>query len=82
MQIRSLNLVFFGMAADAVGAPRGMIDCPWPVTAAEMRLLLAARFPGLGGFPYHLAQGTALLSEAAVLQENLELVILPPFAGG
>jgi hypothetical protein len=82
METRHIDLVFYGMAADAVGAARGVLECPWPLTADEVRGLLATRFPGLAGLPYHLAQGTALLSGAAALQDRLELVILPPFAGG
>ena len=58
METRPLDLVFYGMAADAAGSARGVLECPWPLTAEGARALLTARFPGLSGLPYHLAQGT------------------------
>jgi hypothetical protein len=82
MATMDVHFVCFGMAADVVGATRGMLSCHWPITAAEVRGLLAVHYPGLGALHYHLAQGTALLSDDTALQESLELVILPPFAGG
>lgn len=82
MDHRDLQLVFFGMAVDAVGATRGTLRCPWPITAKAVRDALLAHYPALVGMPFHLAQGAALLSGDAVLQDRLELVILPPFAGG
>lgn len=77
-----IDLVYFGMAADATATSREAIHVNPPLNLATLRAHLATLHPKLKDMPYKIAQGTQLLSDTHILQDRCELVILPPFAGG
>lgn len=81
MQIR---LLAFASAVQAVGGAEQTLEVPDGISVAELRALLAERFPALGARMGQLALAVdeEIASDDVVLAADCEVALLPPVSGG
>ena len=76
-----LNVKYFGMIAEWTGSSEQSVDFVG-TTVRELKSQLENEHPKLKGISYQVAVNQKIASNEAVLNENDELALLPPFAGG
>ncbi|MBS1576251.1 MAG: MoaD/ThiS family protein [Bacteroidetes bacterium] len=75
-----INILIFGQLADIIGENK--IDL-WDIPDTEaLKMYLQKRYPGLSDLPYLIAVDKEVISANTVLNNNSEVALLPPYAGG
>jgi molybdopterin synthase catalytic subunit len=79
-----VRLLTFATASEAVGATEVSLEVAPGATVGELRELLEARYPALGGLWSRLAIAIdgEVVSPSAVLHDGCEVALLPPVSGG
>jgi len=75
-----VHVKLYGYVADIIG--KGSIEIELPCTVAELRVRVNALAEGLQDLQYHVAVDQDLVGNDIELNEENEVAILPPFAGG
>jgi len=76
-----LKLNYFGMVAEAVGKEEELYDFS-NRTVEELNQQLKERYANLGELSYNFAINHSIVENSHVLNEQDEIALLPPFAGG
>lgn len=79
-----VRLLAFATASDALGASECEFELPSPGTVADLRSLLAERFPALAplGRGLAIAVDGDLARDDFPLRDGVEVALLPPVSGG
>ena len=76
-----LKLKYFGMIAEAIGKTEESIDFSGK-TVADLDMLLKENTTKLNAMNYKFAINQVMATQDEVLNDNDEIALLPPFAGG
>ncbi len=76
-----LKVRYFGMITEWAGTDSEQVEIDGN-SVSELKTKLIASIPQLETITYQVAINQSIASEATVLNENDEVAILPPFAGG
>ena len=78
-----VKVLAFGIARDITGDGEIEIDVPEHTTAAQLRGLLTAQFPRLGGLKsFLLAVNNEYAAAGYAIAATDEVAIIPPVSGG
>jgi molybdopterin converting factor small subunit len=78
----TLQVMYFGMTAEATGRPLEQIEIEEQLTARELQNLLHQRYQSLSQLEYKLAVNRKIGAEDHPILPGDEIALLPPFAGG
>lgn len=78
----SINIKYFGSVAEATGKDQESMELPAPTTVHAINEALKAQYGNLGKLKYRIAVNQELVAEQHEVNNNDELALLPPFAGG
>lgn len=76
-----LNVKYFGMIAEWAGTSEQFIEFS-KSTVRDLKTQLETEHPKLKGISYQVAVDQKIASIDLELNENNEIALLPPFAGG
>ena len=76
-----MKIQFFGMLAEAVGSPFIILE-KHHLSVQELIKELVNSYPKLGNLSFKVAVNQSLVEDDCRLNENDEIALLPPFAGG
>lgn len=77
-----LKIIYFGQAAEAAGKKEEEREIISPTTAEALKNTLQNVYPELKKFPFQIAVNQTLVNADFEINENAEIAILPPYAGG
>lgn len=79
-----LRVLAFATASDAIGASESELELPAVASVAELRRVLAQRFPALAALGPRLAIAVdgELARDDTPLRAGAEVALLPPVSGG
>jgi len=75
-----IKVIAFGYIADILG--KGELELEGVSNTDLLKSRLYAKYPDLKGREYKIAVNQQIISEDISLNEDSEVVLLPPFAGG
>jgi molybdopterin converting factor small subunit len=79
----NLNIKYFGKIMDITGVDEERLECSDSISLADFRQTLLSRYyPKLKGESFQIAVDQELQPEDFIINQDCELAILPPFAGG
>ena len=79
----NINLVLFGIAKDIVGASRSQFEVAEGVVISELKQSLVKKYPRMKDLTsISFAVGTEYVADDYQLENNEEVVIIPPVSGG
>jgi molybdopterin synthase sulfur carrier subunit len=76
-----LTINYFGMIAEAVGSSKADFELHGKIVS-DLKNELGTTFPELLGMSYQIAVNQKLVSSETKINEQDEIAVLPPFAGG
>ena len=76
-----LKLKYFGMIAEAIGKNEESFNFSGK-TIADLDVILKNNTPKLDTMNYKFAVNQAMVTQDEILNDNDEIALLPPFAGG
>jgi molybdopterin synthase sulfur carrier subunit len=76
-----LNVKYFGMIAEWTGSSEQTVEFAG-TSVQELKSQLEKEHPKLKGISFQVAVNQKIASDQQKLNENDELALLPPFAGG
>ena len=76
-----LNLKYFGMIAEATEKDSELFNLDG-ISISELNSALKANYSKLEQLNYSFAVNQTMADQTALLKENDEIALLPPFAGG
>ncbi|MBW6483098.1 MAG: MoaD/ThiS family protein [Vicingaceae bacterium] len=79
----NLHLNYFGMIAEKTAITKEMLNAGNDSLSVEdLNKLLCNKYPALKEINYKIAVNQTLADDFLLLNENDEIALLPPFAGG
>lgn len=76
-----LKLKYFGMIAEVIGKDEESFEFN-NITIKELDTLLKSSYKNLNSMNYKIAVNQSIVDQDTMLNENDEIALLPPFAGG
>ena len=76
-----LKLKYFGMIAEAIGKEEESVDFS-NKTVADLEVNLKSKYSKLNELNYNFAVNQTMVDRSEGLNDNDEIALLPPFAGG
>lgn len=78
-----LSVKYFGMIAEDIGKQEEKIEISGQqISVAHLVELLLKKYPDLNLKSFKIAVNQSIAENAAIINENDEIALLPPFAGG
>jgi sulfur-carrier protein len=77
-----IKIQYFGLIADKIGYSIEEFLIPTSSENVNVRNLLISRYPILAGLTYKIAINSELKEEITPLVSDVNIAVLPPFAGG
>jgi molybdopterin converting factor subunit 1 len=78
-----LTILTFGIAKDIAGGDRLEWACELPISVAELKSQLQARYPSLAALRFfQIAVNEAYATDDLLIQSGDEVAIIPPVSGG
>ncbi|CAG0993752.1 MAG: MoaD/ThiS family protein [Bacteroidetes bacterium] len=77
-----LKIIYFGQAAEATGKKEEEREIISSTTVEALKKTLQEVYPELRRFPFQIAVNQTLVNADFEINENAEIAILPPYAGG
>lgn len=78
----SLNIKYFGMTGEAAKKDNEVIKIEEPVSVDEIKNLILHKYPRLKKMDFQIALNLSIAAGSEMVNDNDELALLPPFAGG
>ncbi|PLK44158.1 molybdopterin converting factor subunit 1 [Emticicia sp. TH156] len=79
----NLKVLCFGITRDIIGQFEYKVSMPANATVADLKKHLAAQFPAFGQLKsLRIALNEAYAEDPMLLNENDEIVLIPPVSGG
>jgi molybdopterin synthase sulfur carrier subunit len=76
-----VHIKYFGQVAEKTGRQTELIEVSASIDSSAINELLKGKY-GLEEITYRISVNQHLLSREVTIQENDEVALLPPFAGG
>lgn len=78
-----VSVHYFGLIADKTGKSTETIEFVEPEgTTLDLRIIFENRFPFLKGTNYKIAVNQVICESILINKSQVEIALLPPFAGG
>ena len=78
----SINIKYFGMLEEAVKKDSEVITVSDSVTVDELKSVIIRKHPKLKKMDFRIARNLSIAAGDETLENNDDLALLPPFAGG
>lgn len=79
----TLSIKYFGMIAETIGKQEEKVEIfSQQISVALLVELLLKKYPNLNLKSFKIAVNQSVAENAALINENDEIALLPPFAGG
>lgn len=79
----TITLKYFGLIAEITNKKEELFSIEKEsVTIQSLRLQLEGNYPGLQKATYKIAVNQSMANETVLVNDNDEIALLPPFAGG
>ena len=78
----NINIKYFGMLEEAVKADSEIIKVNNSVTVEELKRVILEKHPKLKKMDFQVARNLSIAAGDEIVNDNDELALLPPFAGG
>lgn len=76
-----LNITYFGMIAEIVNCSTEIIEIDY-VKSCNFRHLIEEKYPKISKIEYKIAINQQIMDSIETNHNELEIALLPPFAGG
>ena len=76
------NVLYFGMIAEALTKHKETLHFENTVNVREFREFIKKQYSKLDNMSFQLAINKKITPEETTIEDNSEIAILPPFAGG
>ena len=76
------NVLYFGMIAEATQKDNEELTFENEVSIVQLKDLLKEKYNSLQKMSFQIALNQKIVSEKTIIENNNEIAILPPFAGG
>jgi len=77
-----LTLLYFGMVAEATGTKTELLSFDSPTNTSFLKSLLIEKYPLLHNIEFNFSLNQQLIKENTIIKKEIEIALLPPFAGG
>jgi molybdopterin synthase sulfur carrier subunit len=77
-----IRIQYFGMLAEITGQAEEQLTTANSFTVGLLRQQVEAMYPEMRGRKYKVAVNLQISEDFAPINENAEIALLPPFAGG
>ena len=77
-----VTVKYFGMVADTAKCQEEVFDIENGFSITDLKVLIEKKYPEIIAVVYSVALNKKLLLSDVILNENDEIALLPPFAGG
>ena len=77
-----VNVLYFGMLAEATGLPLESWEVPPAASVRKLREQILDKYPALRDRKFKIAVNQQMVEETLLLPPLAEVALLPPFAGG
>ena len=77
-----VKVLYFAQVAEKVGVPSEEIELETGSNSEELIDILINKYPEIKALTYNVAVNQQLTRSAVELYDNVEVALLPPFAGG
>lgn len=77
-----IKILYFGMTAEPAGRSEEYVELPESGNIDTLRRWLTERHPGLSEMEFIVAQNRSISNLDTPLNQDDEIALLPPFAGG
>lgn len=78
----NINIKYFGMLEEAVNKESEVISVNDSVTVDELKIVILQKYPKLKKMDFQIARNLTIAAGNEIINNNDELALLPPFAGG
>ncbi len=79
----TLSIKYFGMIAETIGKQEEKVEISSQQIAVALLVeLLLKKYPDLNLKSFKIAVNQSIAENTAIINENDEIALLPPFAGG
>jgi molybdopterin synthase sulfur carrier subunit len=78
----SINVKYFGMLAEAAKLENEVIKINESVTVNDLKSVIIQKHPRLKKMDFQIARNLSIANINELLNDNDEIALLPPFAGG
>lgn len=78
----ALHMKYFGMVAQALGRTEEERHIDGLTDTQALRERLIQEYPALSDIPFKIAVDSTLAQTPATLRDDMEIALLPPYAGG
>lgn len=79
----TLSIKYFGMIAETIGKQEEKVEISRQQIAVALLVeLLLKKYPDLNLKSFKIAVNQSIAENTAIINENDEIALLPPFAGG
>jgi len=75
-----VSVLIFGQITDIIG--QNKLDLHDIADTNTLKIYLQKKYPGLSDLPYLIAIDKEVVSVNTILNNNSEVALLPPYAGG
>ncbi len=75
-----INIVTFGKLSELI--KKKVLEVEPGIDVFSLKKFLAREFPQINQLDFKIAVNMELVNENYIIEENSEIVLLPPFAGG
>ena len=77
-----VKVLYFAQVAEKVGISAEEVEITEGANSDDLLQLLAQKYPVIEGLTFNLAVNQSLIRDSVPLSNNVEVALLPPFAGG
>lgn len=77
-----LKIDYYGSLAETIAKKTETLEVDEGVTTSELNEIIYKMYPVLRGFVFKIAVNLSIADENKKLNQQDEIVLLPPFAGG
>ena len=78
----SINIKYFGMLEEVVKSDSEIMKVNDSVTVDDMKMVILQKHPKLKKMNFQIARNLSIAAGDEKINDNDELALLPPFAGG
>ncbi len=78
----NITIKYFGMISEMASSADEMENFEDPISIREMREYLQQKYPDLLNITFTIALNHSIVGDEVMINNDSEIALLPPFAGG
>ena len=78
----NINVKYFGMIGEVTNKDSEVINVNKSITVEELKFVILQKHPKLKKMDFQIAKNLSIADSDEIVNNNDELALLPPFAGG